>query len=159
MRVPQTGQGRESLLDRPSCKGDWYPASSLGEAKTSQAAWRRPTEARKGHSAACWAACCRPCSMFQVSSYGELSPILRWALVIQLSLSHFCSCKKPFTHIPVSSPSKAHWFIERDFGSVLTLVCHEIPVWVSRRVLHLPRKCSVTQRLFKPMKSALQKAM
>lgn len=36
----------------------------------------------------------------------ELSPALGWALVMQLSLGHFCSSVKLLTHIPVINPIK-----------------------------------------------------
>lgn len=31
--------------------------------------------------------------------------------------------------VPVSNPNKAHWVTELDFGGILTLVCHHIPIW------------------------------
>lgn len=49
---------------------------------------------------------------FQVPSACELSPVLWWALVIQLPLSH---------SDPVSDPSKPIWFIKLVFSCILTL--------------------------------------
>ena len=51
----------------------------------------------------------------------ELSPVLGWALVMQLSLSHFCSCKQLLVHIPVSNPSKTHWLTKLGFSGTCTL--------------------------------------
>lgn len=48
----------------------------------------------RGHTSARWAAC-RLRSVFWVS------PMPGWALVLQLSLSHLCSCKKPLSHSPL----------------------------------------------------------
>lgn len=41
-----------------------------------------------------------------VPSFGELSPLLRWVLVTQLSASHFCTYKWPLTHILLTDPIK-----------------------------------------------------
>jgi hypothetical protein len=56
------------------------------------------------------------CSMLQTPSFCELSPMLQWPLVMQLCLSHFCSCEVPLTHTPVSNPNKTHWFAKLNFG-------------------------------------------
>lgn len=43
---------------------------------------------------------CAACSRIPVH---ELPPTLWWALVTQLSLGHFCSCKWPLAHILISN--------------------------------------------------------
>ena len=47
-------------------------------------------------------------------------------LVIQLSLSCFCSCKLPLTHTLVCSPQKTHWFNKLYFHCILTLTCCQL---------------------------------
>jgi hypothetical protein len=59
----------------------------------------------------------------------ELSPMLAWALVMQVSLSHFCFCKLPLTHIPVGNPNKTRLFTKLEFGSMHSLVWHGLWFW------------------------------
>lgn len=47
---------------------------------------------------------CRLCSVLQVLSFPDLPPILEPSLVMQLSVSHVRSCKRPLTHTPESKP-------------------------------------------------------
>lgn len=52
-----------------------------------------------------------------------------WALVMQMSLSYFYSCKWPLIHTPVSSPRKTHWFSMLDYViDNLSLMC-VFPIW------------------------------
>lgn len=47
-------------------------------------------------------------SVLQVSGFPVLSRILGWALVMQMSNGHFCSCKLSFIHIPKSNPNNTY---------------------------------------------------
>ena len=72
------------------------------DSETRPAAWKKqkPTELpRPGldqllgkDTSTCWVIC-RLFSVLHVSSFCELSPVLGWALMMQLSLSHVSSCK------------------------------------------------------------------
>lgn len=59
-------------------------------------------------------------SVLQVPSFCELSPVLGWALAMQLSQSFL-----PLAHTSLSYPNNAHWLTKLDFN---TLMCHELPI-------------------------------
>lgn len=78
--------------------------------------------------------------MLQVPSFCELSPTQGWALVTQLSLSHFClCCKQPLINTPVGNPNK-NWFAKLDFGGIRTFICHGSPSGMSREVCLSPQE-------------------
>lgn len=78
----------------------------------------------------------------------ELPPILRWTLVMQLLLSHFCICKRPYTHIPVSNHHKTHWLPKLDSDGICRF-------WyiigslsgLSRFFSHLPKNSVMKQKV------------
>ena len=52
----------------------------------------------------------RLCRVLQGSSFPALSHIVGWALVMQMSNVHFCSCKLSLIHIPISNPNNTYSF-------------------------------------------------
>lgn len=113
-----------------------------GRKETSRGVWERyrSTEAPgKDTLQPTWAAC-RQCRAFQVLSFVScLSPMLGWTLVMQLSMSHFCSCQWPLTHIPVSNPIKTHGSPSWTLVMSVLYSLLGVPIWGEERrhVLHL----------------------
>jgi hypothetical protein len=71
------------------------------------------TDTKKGHSVTCWAAC-RLYNEFYIPAF----VIQLWALMMQMSLSHFWSWEYPLSHTPVSKLDKIQWFAKLDFGDI-----------------------------------------
>lgn len=63
--------------------------------------------------------------------------MLGWAWLMQPSLSHFCSGKRPLTLLPINSPSKTHWFPKLDLSSILTLICCWFSMWGEQTFFHV----------------------
>ena len=81
-----------------------------------------------------------PASYVVPSSFPVYEPSPMWSglLAMQLlSLSDFCSCKQPLTHIPVSNINKIHWFTKLNFSSILALVCHWFHICGEQTFVHV----------------------
>lgn len=76
---------------------------------------------------------CAPRCFFFFFFFFELS------LVID-TLSHFCSCKKLFNHIPVIIPIKLIASTNEDFGGIYTLVYCLFPTWGEQTLVHISQK-------------------
>lgn len=71
--------------------------------------------------------------------------MLGWAWLMQPSLSHFCSGKRPLTLLPINSPSKTHWFPKLDLSSILTLICCWFSIWGEQTFFMSPQEpCHTT---------------
>lgn len=81
---------------------------------------------------ACWL-----CNICHISRFWVLSLIIGWALVMQMSLSIFCSYKLPLTHSHISSSSKTHQFTKLNVAGILLSVISFVHK-LNRHCLHLP---------------------
>lgn len=94
LKVPLTQEAglQSRLFEKLNCKDSWDQTADSKEQKPAELP-RQSLDKRYLERTLTYWVIYRLWNVLQVPRFCELTSVLRWALMTELSLSHFCSCK------------------------------------------------------------------